>query len=371
MPDTAFDPLAPVRQHHHADVDVFVWGTVFLDIIFAGMEEMPAAGAEVWAEGMASCPGGIANLAVAAQRLGLRTALAAAFSDDDYGDFCWRTLAEEGMDLSRSRRFEDWHTPVTVSMSVNRDRSMVTHGHPSPVPANRLIGTPPACRAVMVDLNDDVTDDDGSPGWVDRARDAGALVFADLGWDATGRWDPAVLERLAHCHAFMPNADEAMAYTRKESALDALYTLADRVPLAVVTNGSAGAMAVDSSTGEEAHVPALRVPALDPTGSGDVFGAAMVLGTLAEWSLADRLAFASLCAALALQQFGGSLAAPGWGDIADWWHGLGSGPSADAYHRSLRQRYAFLEGLVPDVPSCGGRRATATIARRADVPGLE
>lgn len=40
-------------------------------------------------------------------RLGLRTSLAAAFGDDDYGDFCWRTLEEqEAVDLSRSRRFE-------------------------------------------------------------------------------------------------------------------------------------------------------------------------------------------------------------------------------------------------------------------------
>ena len=81
-------------------------------------------------------PGGIANLAIAARRLGLRTSLAAAFSDDDYGDFCWRTLDEqEHVDLSRSQRFADWHTPVTVSLSVNSDRSMVTHGHRAPVSA--------------------------------------------------------------------------------------------------------------------------------------------------------------------------------------------------------------------------------------------
>jgi hypothetical protein len=30
--------------------------------------------------------------ATARSRLGLRTSLAAAFGDDDYGDFCWRTL---------------------------------------------------------------------------------------------------------------------------------------------------------------------------------------------------------------------------------------------------------------------------------------
>ena len=84
---------------------------------------------------MGSCPGGIANLAVAARRLGLRTSLAAAFGDDAYGDFCWETLAdEEGVDLSRSRRFEGWHCPVTVSMAV---RTGPRDGQPRPRPADR------------------------------------------------------------------------------------------------------------------------------------------------------------------------------------------------------------------------------------------
>ena len=89
------------------EFDVFLWGTVFLDIVFTGLASMPANGTEVWADGMGSCPGGIANLAIASSRLGLRTSLAAAFGDDDYADFCWRTLEEqERVDLRRSRRFE-------------------------------------------------------------------------------------------------------------------------------------------------------------------------------------------------------------------------------------------------------------------------
>src|SRR5690606_16821164 len=120
----SFDPLASSRTPTSPQFDVFLWGTVFLDLIFAGLRTAPAPGTEVWADGMASCPGGIANLAVATSRLGLRTSLAAAFSDDDYGDFCWRTLSEqEHVDLGRSRRFEDWHSPVTVSISFQRDRS--------------------------------------------------------------------------------------------------------------------------------------------------------------------------------------------------------------------------------------------------------
>ncbi|GAB2923807.1 PfkB family carbohydrate kinase [Nonomuraea fastidiosa] len=367
----AYDPLAGERSPDAPQFDVFLAGTVFLDIIFTGLPAMPAAGTEIWAEGMGSCPGGIANLAIATSRLGLRTSLAAAFGDDDYGDFCWRTLEEqESVDLSRSRRFEHWHSPVTVSMAVHRDRSMVTHGHPAPMPANEMIGKPPRSRAVIATLSPDepLGSPDAPCSWAELASRDGALIFADVGWDPSGAWSRSVLDQLEYCHAFMPNATEAMAYTGTETPRDALYAIADKVPLAVVTDGANGAMAIDSTTGEEAFVPAPRVTALDPTGAGDVFGAGLVLGTLCRWPLDDRLAFAELCAGLAVQQFGGSLAAPGWGDIADWWHEVReAAPHGGAYGSSLARRYAFLDRLVPTDPVGAVRRAAATIARYADV----
>lgn len=365
------DPLARLRAVDGVEIDVLVSGTVCVDIIFTGLEGMPKGGREILAEGMASCPGGIANLAVASRRLGLRTSLASAFSDDGYGDFCWRSLGgQEHIDLSRSKRFPGWHSPVTVSMAVEHDRAMVTHAHPPPETSDQLIGTPPRARAVIVDLAAGAVD--GEQAWVDQAQRDGAKLFADVGWDSAEVWPQEVLARLDRCYAFSPNAVEAMAYTRTTSAHEALYAIADRVPLAVVTLGAEGSIAIDGTTGEEVQVPAPRVGnALDPTGAGDVFAAALVLGTLSGWSLSDRLAFANLCAALSVQQFGGSMAAPGWGDITDWWRAQLSLQGADSYHRALVRRYEFLEDLIPAVPDEACRRALATVARYADVEGLD
>ena len=79
-------------------------------------------------------------------------------------------------------------------------------------------------------------------------------------------------------------------------------------------------MAVDSKPVRKSGSPSLPVTTYDPTGAGDAFGAAFVVGCLAlGWPLGDRLSFANRVS-LAVQQVGGSLAAPGWGDIADWWH---------------------------------------------------
>ena len=365
-----FDPLAAVRRPGDPELDVFLQGTVFLDIVFTGLHEAPRAGTEVWADGMGSCPGGIANLAVAASRLGLRTSLGAAFGDDDYGDFCWRVLQEqERVDLSMSRRYQNWHTPVTVSVSVDGDRSMITHGHDAPEDATTMLGSTPRARSVLIDLDGQRPFGEGHPerAWVEQAHAAGSLLFADVGWDPTGAWSPTVLDQLSWCHAFLPNAVEAMAYTRTDSAHDALYALADLVPLAVVTNGRDGALAIDSSTGEEASVPALRVDAIDVTGAGDVFDAGVLVGTLAGWPLLDRLNFATLCSSLAVQQFGGSLAAPGWGDLADWWHRVRDEPTTHAAARSVQRRFDFLDDVVADVPTGAVRRAAATIAKLSDV----
>lgn len=317
--------------------DVFLAGLLFLDLAFTDLEHPPTPGTEVWTGGMGTGPGGIANFAVALSRLGLRTSLAAAFGADFAGDYCWHLLADvESVDLSRSRRFPDWPTPVTVALAYDGDRALVTHGAPPPCGTDELIGEPPASRAVVVHIGLE------PEFWLDKARAAGSLVFADVGWDPSEQWSPALLEQVARCHAFMPNAYEAMSYTRTDTPHAALAKLADLVPLAVVTRGANGAIAVDATTGETAAVAGLDVAVVDPTGAGDVFGASLVAATLAGWPLAERLRFANLAAALSARRLGGAPAAPGWPDIARWWQGAREKPGP------LRTDYAFLDRVIPE-----------------------
>ncbi|MGX1370115.1 sugar/nucleoside kinase (ribokinase family) [Streptomyces canus] len=349
------DPLAALRTPGDPPWDVYLTGTVFLDIIFTGLGSAPVRGTESWARGMGSSPGGVANMATALARLGLRTSLAAAFGDDHYGEYCWDALEQgEGIDLSPSRRVPGWHSPVTVSMAYEGERTMVSHGH-EPPPEEPAPDCPPRARAAVASLE---------PGkrapWIAQAADKGTRIFADVGWDETGAWDLAGLADLAHCEAFLPNAQEAMRYTGASCPREAAHALTEHVPLAVVTLGAEGAYAVDRRTGESAEVPAIEVEALDPTGAGDVFVAGFVTGTLAGWPLADRLAFAGLTAALSVQEFGGSLSAPSWAEIGAWWRRVQSVASQDP---TALRRYAFLADLVPEETSQGWplRRAVPTI----------
>jgi sugar/nucleoside kinase (ribokinase family) len=325
--------------------DVVLTGTVFWDLVMTGLPRLPANGEEIRADRMATAPGGVANLAVSAARLGLRTSLAATVGRDMAGRFCWSALAAEGVDLSASRACEGWTTPLTVSVTHSGDRRMVTHETPPPVRIDKLLTGVPHPRAALVDLTQ--LHFGIGAGWTRAAAGDGTAVIADIGFDETGRWDTGVLDELGYCAAFLPNAVEAMGLSRRDSSREAARALADRVPVVVVTDGLAGAWAVDSATGEEIHAEAVVVPAdevVDATGAGDVFDAAFTWAALSGWPLARRLDLACLASSLAVRGLTGSMGAPGWAEIGAWWRGLGqSGEDAE-----LRRRYGFLDDLGLD-----------------------
>ncbi len=109
--------------------------------------------------------------------------------------------------------------------------------------------------------------------------------------------------------------------------------------------------------------------ALDPTGAGDVFVAGFVTGTLAGWPLADRLAFAGLTAALSVQEFGGSLSAPGWARSPPGGSRVQSLEGQDQEPGGALRRYAFLEDLLPERQPAPGRCA-GRYRRSASALGL-
>ncbi len=320
--------------------DVLVAGDVFLDLVFAGVDGVPRPGTEVRARDFGIAPGGIANQAIASRRLGLSVSMCSAIGDDAAGSWCREILSNEGVDLSFVVAAAQ--TSATASLAVEGDRAMVTWDAPRPADSAapfRDLGDP---KSIILYL-------DGREIGGDEMRTAitrGAKVFADVAWDAGETWRRDTLEALAGCHAFLPNAVEAMAYTGTEDPHRALSVLAETIPVAVVTQGAAGAIAVDSLTGESAAVAGVPVRAVDTTGAGDVFVSGFVAAT--EWglSLRDRLELASLAAALSTTRVTGSLSAPTLDDIAAWRRAAdGRAQCGDTDAQDMRRRFAFIDDL--------------------------
>lgn len=358
-------PRTAERPGRHDRPDVVLAGPVFWDLVLTGLPRFPGNGEEIRAATMATAPGGAANLAIAAARLGLRTALATAVGEDGPGRFCRDVLEAEHVDMSASQVWAGWTTPVTVSITHDGDRRMLTHQTGRPVAADELLAATPTPRAALVDL-DDMHRGDGR-SWTRRAAAEGCLVVADIGFDETGRWHRDVLDELAYCSVFLPSAVEAMGLTGTTTPREAARALAGRVPVAVVTDGSRGAWAVDSAQGVEIRVDAVPVAAqkvVDATGAGDVFDAAYTWAALAGWPLGRRLDLASLCSALAVQRLTGSLGAPGWAEIGQWWRGLGESPTDMA----LTRRYAFLDDCAAGLLDAPAARPAPTSVPW-DLPG--
>ncbi|QZQ56101.1 carbohydrate kinase family protein [Curtobacterium sp. TC1] len=277
-------------------------GDVFCDLVFAGVTA-PRLGAEVYADAFTVTPGGVANRAVAAARAGAPTALLSRLGDDVLGRHVHQILtAEPLLDTDLLELVAGHQSPVSVALTGPDDRSFITYEEPlGPLPAPDGIG-PVAATHVGIARP--------LPAWVAGLRAAGTTVVGGVGWDHTGEWSGGVLDRLAEVDVFVPNDVEAMRYTRTESALDAAKALGEHVPLAVVTRGGAGVVAVDSANGVVVEAATIPVDVVDPTGAGDVFVATFMAGAHHGWPLETRLRFAAASAAFAVTGLGGAASAP-------------------------------------------------------------
>jgi sugar/nucleoside kinase (ribokinase family) len=292
-------------------MDVVFAGEVFCDLVFGGPPGLPVPGGEVFAERFKVSPGGTANRCVASARLGLRTGLIGTVGPDMFGDHVAAALGEQdNLDLRWLRRHPTAHTPLTVAVANSEDRTFITYQEQATTLPELWEGRLPHARALHIGVQRPV------PEWVTRMREAGTFVVGGVGWDADGHWSRDVLARLAQVDMFLPNAVEAMNFTRTASPEAATEALAALVPEVVVTDGPHGAVGFDRESGTVIRVPAPRVEVADPTGAGDVFAAAYLYGVLAGRPLEHRMRLATLAAACSVRTLGGADSAPTWAGIA-------------------------------------------------------
>ena len=277
-------------------------GSVFCDLVFAGVPT-PEPGAEVYAKSFKLSPGGVANRAVAASRLGVRTALLSQLGVDALGLHVSALLsAEPDLDLTWLRCTPGFQSPVTVSLAGIHEREFITYQEEAD-PLEWPVGRP-SVGATHVSVERDL------PDWVARLRQQGTVVYGGVGWDSSGVWSSDVLHRLDQIDVFVPNDLEAMRYTQTDNAYAAARELGRYVDLAVVTRGARGAIAYERSTGQLTEVSSVSVSCIDPTGAGDVFVASLMASGVLDWPIEQRLRLAGLAASLSVRTLGGAASAP-------------------------------------------------------------
>ncbi len=305
------------------DFDLVVIGDCNPDVLVLGSDVTPVFGqAEKLVDRMSLEIGGSASItAVAAARLGLRVALAAAVGADAAGAFMLGALAEEGVDVTAVAIRDGLATGMTVALSRGGDRAILTalgamdSLTASDIPASILA----RARHVHVSSYFLLADSlgPGLAGVFADARGAGATTSLDTNWDPAGRWrDESLSAAIAQADLLLPNEAEALALSGSAAVPAAALTLAAAGPRVAVKLGARGVL-VASGSAELHQVSLPPVTPVDTTGAGDCFNAGLIAGLLQGLPLPRAAALGCATGALSTGALGGTAGAPGWQQATD------------------------------------------------------
>lgn len=110
---------------------------------------------------------------------------------------------------------------------------------------------------------------------------------------------------LGEADVVLPSGAEATLVTGKGTAVDACeHLLAGKARVVVLKRGKAGCRIYTRDDTPPLDVAGFRVEEVDPTGAGDTFGGAFLVGLLQDWALDRAATFANAAGALKVTCFG-------------------------------------------------------------------
>ncbi len=305
---------------------ISVFGSVNMDLV-AYVEAAPARGETVTGRAFRMIPGGKgANQAIAAARAGAPVTFVGAVGDDAFAPRLRETLVEAGVDVTHLREAGGPSGIAHIVVDDEGGNSIVV------VPgANGRMTGPGEAEIAAISRTDvlllqlelpleavisaarqaaDVGGGDREPytvGAGPRPRAGRGGAVSVILTPAPAR--PLPGELLEAVDVIVPNEHEAAAITGVGEPGRALEALLERVPEAVITLGSEGAL-YGARDGERLHVPAVKVKAVDTTAAGDTFAGALAVARAEGRPPGQALRFASAAAALSVQKEGASTSMP-------------------------------------------------------------
>lgn len=266
-----------------------VLGSVNLDIV-AKVARLPRPGETITGAELSRFPGGKGgNQALAARRLGADVHLIACVGNDASADEALALLRQGGVDLARCRRVDDAATGTALIAVAHSGE-------------NHIVVAPGANRRLTVDAVESIEADalicqlEVPVPVVVRAA-ASFSEFFCVNLAPAAEIDVAVLQR---ADLVVVNETEADWYGRSLQACGGIVAITRGAGVATLTrNGQLIA---------EARPPS--VDAVDTTGAGDTFTAALTLALVEGQSPVEALNFACAAGAVATTSMGAQPALP-------------------------------------------------------------
>ncbi len=291
--------------------EVVVLGSLNMDLV-ARAPRLPVPGETLSGTTFDTLPGGKgANQALAAARLGARTALIGCVGDDAFGARLLEGLARDGVDCAGVRRAAGTSSGVALIVVDGQGRNGIVvvpaaNGLLSPADVDARRALLAEARVVAFQLETPL------PTVIHAARAARALGKAVVLNPAPAQPLPA--ELVALCDVLVPNEVEAAALTglpvrTPEEAMAAGAALrAQGAGLVLVTLGERGVVSVGPAGAR--HHPSRPVAAVDSTAAGDTFIGGYCAATARGAALDEAVAFGQAAASISVTRPGAQPSIP-------------------------------------------------------------
>jgi sulfofructose kinase len=282
------------------DIDVLCAGLACYDLIFS-VGRHPGPDEKVFAGEFFDCGGGpAANAAVAAARLGARSAFAGYLGNDLFGQRHLEELLRAGV-LTDLVVIGDAPTPLsTIIVKPDGRRTVIGYkGAAPPLSVDFAAADKFRPRVMLFDGHQQQL----SQRLAEQARRSGALTVLDAGSLHAGtRLLAGVVDYVVASEKF------ARQFSGQKDVFIAAGQLRRPGTTVVITQGAAG-LAWQSGT-DSGRLPAFEIDALDTTGAGDAFHGAFAAGLAAGMPWQPLLRYARAAAALCCAKFGARLGMP-------------------------------------------------------------
>jgi sugar/nucleoside kinase (ribokinase family) len=277
------------------------FGSVFLELVFGHVPELPRPGEEVFTEEFAFSCGGAVSSASAAAAAGAQAGLCTVLGDDLGSRVVIEHCARAGVDLSPSARVRRPSAGVTVVLNFDGDRAFVSN-----IPARRRQPEIRRWRDVLRRTRPRwcyLHAGAGVPEFMHEARELGSKIALDISLGDERHAD-VVVDCVRLADVFIPNSDELQRLTRTDALEPALSAaMAWGTPL-VVKRGAAGAVIASPDGITEVTDGVRQVTVRDLTGAGDAFAGAMIAALVRGAPLAEAVVAANAAGSDAVARLG-------------------------------------------------------------------
>lgn len=303
--------------------DVITMGRIGVDL-YPLQSGLPLAEVDAFGKFLGGSP---TNVAVAAARLGRRTAVVTRTGRDPFGDYLHQQLREFGVDDRWVTPVAAYPTPITFCEIFPPDDFPLYFYRQPKAPDLEIHASELDLEAVgsarvfwMTGTGLCAEPSRTATLAALRARDRSGITVFDLDWrpmfwdtgqeSGPGAAPARYREALAHATVAVGNLDECeIATGEREPYAAARALIGAGVELAVVKQGPAGVLAVHRD-GTVADVPPLPVEVVNGLGAGDAFGGALCHGLLAGWETARIMRYANAAGAIVASRLACSSAMP-------------------------------------------------------------